>query len=208
MISLPRPGPVALTVLLSCTLIELTLQLADLGILEVPRLRFTAYEYAGFWPGLLADWRPNYAGQPALMFLTYGFLHGGLAHLVVNMFTLLSLGAAVAERVGEFRFALIYAFSILGGGIGYGLLAPGVIPMVGASGALFGLAGAVVAWEFADRIDLRESLIPVWRIIAILIVLNLVLWWAMDGHLAWQTHLGGFLAGGAAAFFLDRATID
>ena len=42
--------------------------------------------------GLLTDWEPNFAYQPWLMFLTYAFLHGGLAHLAVNMVTLWSLG--------------------------------------------------------------------------------------------------------------------
>ena len=142
------------------------------------------------------------------MFLTYGFLHGGAAHLVVNMITLVSLGTAVSERVGEARLAGIYFFSILGGGAGYAALASGLLPMVGASGALFGLAGAVVAWEFRDRWIHGDTLAPVWRMVGILVILNVVLWWAMNGHLAWQTHLGGFLAGAAATLFLDRATID
>lgn len=198
------PGPVTLAILIGCTAVEAVLQLADFGIIDAPRLRLTTYEYAGFWPGLLGDWNPNYPGQPALMFLSYGFLHGGAAHLVVNMLALLSLGQAVSARVGETRYALVYAISILGGAAGYGLLSRGLIPMVGASGALFGLAGAIIAWEARERRRLRESLGPVWRMIAILAGLNLILWWAMSGHLAWQTHLGGFVFGGIAALALDR----
>ena len=79
--------PVTLTIFLVCFGVEALLQLSDRGFLEVPRLRQTVYEYAGFWPGLLRDWRPNYEIQPALMFLTYGFLHGGLVHFFVNMIT-------------------------------------------------------------------------------------------------------------------------
>ena len=201
---LRRPDPFTTGVLVVCTTIELALQLADFGLLDAPRLRFVAYTYGGFWPGLLDDWRPNFAGQPALMFLTYSVFHGGFLHFLVNMITLLSLGAAVSERGGTPRYATIYIASILGGAAAYGLLAPGITPMVGASGALFGLAGALVAWDTAERRALHLSLRPILRVVVFLVVMNLVLWWAMSGQLAWQTHLGGFLAGAAAAALLGE----
>ena len=197
-------SPVTAALLGICTTIELALLAADLGLIGLPRLRATAYEYGGFWPGLLQDWRPNYAAQPALMFVTHGFLHGGPLHLAVNMLTLASLGPLVAERTGEWRYLGLYVTSILGGAAGYAVLAPGLVPMVGASGALFGLAGAIVVAEFVERRALGEPLAPVARMIALLILLNAVLWWAMAGHLAWQAHLGGFLAGAAASLILGR----
>ncbi|MEM0947037.1 MAG: rhomboid family intramembrane serine protease [Pseudomonadota bacterium] len=197
--------PVTACILIACLAVEAMLQLSDLDIIDAPRLRQTVYEYAGFWPGLLRDWRPNYAAQPALMFFTYGFLHGGVFHFVVNMLTLLSLGRATWDRVGTARYAAIYGISILGGAVGYAVLSTVPIPMVGASGALFGLAGAIVAWEARDRLALGEPLGPVVRLVGFLVVLNLVLWWAMDGHLAWQTHLGGFVAGALAAIPFDRS---
>jgi membrane associated rhomboid family serine protease len=203
-----RPDPFTLGVLVVCAAIEFTLQLADFGVIDVPRLRFVAYTYGGFWPGLLDDWRPNFAGQPLLMFLTYSVFHGGIVHFAVNMLTLLSLGAAVSDRAGTARYAAIYVASILGGAIAYGLLAPGITPMVGASGALFGLAGALLAWDTAERRALHLSLRPILRVLAFLVGMNLVLWWAMSGQLAWQTHLGGFLAGAAAAALLGERKAD
>lgn len=186
-----------------CASIELLLQLADLGLIGPARLRGLVYENGGFWPGLLNDWEPNYASQPYLMFLTYGFLHGGLAHLVVNMITLWSLGIAVIDRVGVRGFWMLYVASILGGAVGYVLLAPGLRPMVGASGALFGLAGGLLAWMYVDRFTHRQGLLPVAQAVGLLMFLNLVLWWAMSGQLAWQTHLGGFLAGWITALLID-----
>ncbi|MGC9418490.1 MAG: rhomboid family intramembrane serine protease [Rhodovulum sp.] len=186
-----------------CCVIEAALSLGDLGVIGPARLRQLAYDYGGFWPGLLDDWQPNYTAQPYAMFLSYGFLHGGPAHLAVNMITLWSLGRAVIDRVGQGGFALLYAGAILGGGAGFALLASGLRPMVGASGALFGLVGGILAWAYVDRYTYREGLWPVARAVLLLAGLNLVLWWAMKGQLAWETHLGGFLAGWVVALLID-----
>ncbi len=186
-----------------CVGIESLLTLSDQGVIADGRLRQMAYDYGGFWPGLLGNWRPNYAVQPWVMFLSYGFLHGGPAHLVVNMITLWSLGRPVLMRVGAGGFGLLYLAALLGGAGGFALLAPGLRPMVGASGALFGLIGGLLAWAYVDRFTFHEGLWPVLRAVLYLIALNLVLWWAMDGQLAWETHLGGFLTGWIAALLID-----
>jgi len=191
-----------------CITIEFALILGDYGFLFPARLRTTVYEYAGFWPGLLGNWRPNYPAQPYLMFFSYAFLHGGITHLIVNMFTLFSLGRVVLERVGNRGFFLLYFASTLGGALCFGLLAKTYQPMVGASGALFGLVGGILAWNYIDRFSAQRRLWPVIRAVLMLIALNLILWWAMDGLLAWQTHLGGFLAGWVAALLIDPRSQD
>jgi membrane associated rhomboid family serine protease len=137
------------------------------------------------------------------MFLTYSLLHGGLAHLMVNMFSLWSMGRAVLARVGISGFCLLYLGSVLGGALGFGLLSESLIPMVGASGALFGLAGGVLAWSYVDRFALQDTLWPIAQAAVILVILNIVLWYAMDGLLAWETHLGGFIAGWIMAMLID-----
>lgn len=186
-----------------CVLVEAILTLADSGIFGVSRARQTAYEFAGFWPGLLGNWRPNFPGQPIAMFFSYGFLHGGLLHLFINMATLWSLGHAVINRVGPIGFTVLYALALGGGAIGYALLAPGLRPMVGASGALFGLAGGFLAWQYVDRYTFNQGLWPIGQATVLLIGLNLILWWVMDGQLAWETHLGGFVTGWLAALLID-----
>ncbi len=186
-----------------CAAIEFVLQLGDYGILGTPRFRAMVYENGGFWAGLLGDWIANYPLQPWLMFLTYGFLHSGLIHLVVNMITLFSLGRAVTRRVGSIQFTLLYVASLFGGATGFALLSDSYRPMVGASGALFGLAGAILAWEYVDRFTLREQLWPVARAVLFLAALNVVLYFAMDRLLAWEAHLGGFVAGWVTAMLID-----
>ncbi|MBF9032127.1 rhomboid family intramembrane serine protease [Rhodobacterales bacterium HKCCE3408] len=203
----PKLGPWARTMILGLiaisTLIELGLWGSDLGLWGPPRLRQTVYEWAGFWPGLLHGWTPNFPGQPVAMFLTYGFLHGGPVHLLVNMVTLWSLGGAVAARIKARGLLALYLGSVLGGAAGYGLLAQTVQPMVGASGGLFGLAGGLLAWAYIDRYSLRARLWPVARVALLLVAMNVAMYWALDGQLAWQTHLGGFLTGWILAILLD-----
>lgn len=197
--------PVIWAVLLLCLAPELVLGGADLGLWGSVHWRAWAIGWGGFWPGLLGDWRPNYPGQALAMFVTYGFLHGGPVHFALNMMSLVSLGRAVAARAGQGGLAAIYGLSLVGGGAGYGLLVHATTPMVGASGALFGLAGALIAWAARDRREMGEGLWPIWRAGLWLVGLNVVLWVATSGQLAWQTHLGGFLAGAALAWRMRRS---
>ena len=202
-----RPHAVLIALIVICIVIEAVLQGADHGLWGSRRWRALAYQNGGFWRGLLDDWRPNYAAQPMAMFASYSFLHGGFVHLLVNMVTLGSLGRLVIDHVGQGRFLAIYTLSALGGAVGFAVLSNAVQPMVGASGALFGLAGALTGWEYTARRLANEGIGPVLRVLALLLALNLVMYWAMDGHLAWETHLGGFIAGWVATWWF-RARQD
>jgi len=186
-----------------CVVVELCLAGSDFGLWGTGRWRSLAYQNGGFWIGLLGSWRPNYPLQAVFMFATYAFLHNGIMHLAVNMLTLFVLGRVVVERIGQIRFFSLYILAMVGGGAGFALLSDVPQPMVGASGALFGLAGAIAAWEYVDRTAAEERLWPVFRLVLLLLLLNLVLWWAMDGQLAWETHFGGFVSGWVIAFLVD-----
>lgn len=191
-------------VLLICCAVELTLQTADAGLIGSGRWRSLAYQNGAFWAGLLQNWRPNYPGQPGVMFLTYAFLHTGFWHLAGNMLSLLLLARIVLARTGQGGFLLIYAVSAFGGALLFALLARSPAPMVGASGALFGLAGAWQYWEARDLRRASLSLKPVWKVIAWLLFLNVLMWILNGGLLAWETHLGGFLSGGMTAWGLAQ----
>lgn len=197
------PSIVLLAALIGLHLvIELGLLGADWGLWASPRLRQTAYEFGGFWPGLLQGWQPNYPGQGVVMFLTYGVLHGGPIHAIVNMITLWSLGRLVIEWVGGRGLMLVYLVALLGGALGYALLSTLPQPMVGASGALFGLAGALMVWAARDETDpVKARRLVIW-IAGLAVAMNVAMWWALNGQIAWQTHLGGFLAGALCAVFL------
>jgi membrane associated rhomboid family serine protease len=208
----PRRWPKSLLLLLALNILpELAFDLFLLSGQERMAVLFRArlYQYLAFWPGLLGDWRPNYPGQPVAMFLSYGFLHAGLLHLAVNMMTLVSLSRPLLETLGSRRFMWLYLAGIIGGAGGYALLATQPQPMVGASGALFGLAGALL-WERTVE-DLRD--IGLWltlRGLAFplsgLVAINVVMYFVFNGHLAWQAHLGGAVIGALTMAWLMRST--
>lgn len=192
------PGYPALAVacvIAVCTTVELVLQGADHGLWGSVLWRSMAYQYGGFWPGLLQDWQPNFRFQAVLMFGTYAFLHAGLGHLMGNMVTL----AVVARRMacGTAGFLALYGLSMLGGTAGFALLSDGTAPMIGASGAIFGLAGALTLDNLLNVP--RSRWLRLALILTGLFVLNLITWALQGGNLAWQSHLGGFVTGFAAA---------
>lgn len=178
-----------------CVAVEALLLAADAQLIGSPRWRGLAYQYGGFWAGLLGDWRPNYAAQPVVMFATYALLHGGLGHLVGNMVTLYALGRQLRGAIGQGGVALVYGVSALGGALAFAALNTSPNPMVGASGALFGMAGALVLRDGKRRRLAGEPLWPVLRVVVLLVALNVILWLWMDGRLAWEAHLGGFVSG-------------
>lgn len=186
------PGPAVAGLILLCTTVELVLQGADHGLWGSVLWRDLAYQYGAFWPGLLGDWQPNFRFQAVTMFVTHGFLHAGPAHLIGNMVTLAALGQRL-RGIPPRGFLTLYGLSMLGGAAGFALLPHGPSPMVGASGAIFGLAG-VWTVQVARGDSGRLALI-----VTGLVGVNLITWALQGGNLAWQAHLGGFVTGFAVA---------
>ena len=199
-----RPGaPVVWVVVLASVAVELTLMAAEAGwFAGQERLREQAILYGAFWGALWEGWEPLFVAQPYTMFLSHGLLHGGLLHLVGNMVAVLGLGGLVVARAGQSGFAVVYLLGTIAGGAGFGLLGPPDQPMVGASGAVFALIGAWQFWDWEVRWRRGLSMTPVWRTLLGLVALNVILWLALSGFLAWEAHLGGFVIGWlwAAAF--------
>lgn len=191
-------------VLFTIIAVELLLQAADHGLVGSTRWRGQAYQNGAFWAGLLGDWRANYALQPTLMFASYALLHAGFGHLLGNVIGILALGRIVCDRVGGRGLIVILVISTVGGGAAFGLLSSSPQPMVGASGALFGLAGAWNAWDWQDRRRDGNPVTPVVLWVLAAAVLNLFFWIALDGLLAWETHLGGFISGVSVALVTRR----
>lgn len=193
------PPPGLTLALLAILLPELLLSCADLLILGSPGWRPLAYQYGGFWAGLLHGWRPNFTLQPATMFATYAFLHTGPTHALGNALALLGLGRILEDRGGSRLLWPILGVSALSGAAAFGLLSRSPAPMVGTSGAIFGLAGALVVWWAREPPAAGRRLGRFFAGIAGLALMNAASWWAMGGQLAWEAHLGGMSGGMALA---------
>lgn len=187
---------------LACAAVEFVLAGADAGLWGTPLLRPLSYQYGGFWAGLLHGWEANYSAQPAMMFATYPFLHAGWQHLLGNVVTLGWLGEQIGRSYGAARLAALIGISAMGGGLGFALLTHSPRPMIGASGVIMGLFAAWIAADARAMTDRGAPFVAIMRMAAercaVIMLLNLVAIWLEAGGLAWETHLGGFLAAALA----------
>jgi membrane associated rhomboid family serine protease len=120
--------------------------------------------------------------------ITAAFLHYGPLHLAMNMLVLWFIGGPIENVIGRAQYLLLYVVSGLAGSAGALIVNPNAIT-VGASGAIFGLFGALAVLEYQHTGNLIGG--PA----VTLIVLNLVISFAVAG-IAWQAHVGGLLTGG------------
>jgi membrane associated rhomboid family serine protease len=156
--------------------------------------------------------------------ITYAFLHGNFAHLAINMIWLAAFGSPLANRFGAARFATFWAVTGLAAvGLHYLLHPLDTSPLVGASGAISGMMGA--AARFGFRVDRSSGksvfageLLPVSLVLQMRGVLTfLVIWMAInlvtglvgfapgvEDRIAWEAHVGGFLAGFFGTRLFDR----
>jgi membrane associated rhomboid family serine protease len=119
--------------------------------------------------------------------LTSGFLHDGLLHILFNMVFLYFVGPALEAAIGKLNFVAVYFASLLAGSFGALLFSPG-IPTVGASGALFGLLGALVVVAHYRGISIWSSGLGPTLLINIVFSLTM-------SDVSIGGHVGGFVGG-------------
>lgn len=127
--------------------------------------------------------------------LTSAFLHsqGFILHVGFNMYILWLIGQNLEPLLGRVRFLSLYLISAFGGSVGVLLLSPVTTLVIGASGAVFGLFGALFVVQRQRGGDVRQ--------LVILLAINAVLGFVVPG-IAWQAHLGGLIAGALVAAVL------
>jgi membrane associated rhomboid family serine protease len=126
--------------------------------------------------------------------LTAMFLHGGVLHLLFNMYALWLFGPVLERRFGSVPYAALYLAGGISGGMLFQLLGADRAAAVGASGAIFGLLGALLAASYRQRRTRAGA--AVFGQLGVLLIINLALplvW--PGGHIAWQAHVGGLAAG-------------
>jgi membrane associated rhomboid family serine protease len=165
---------------------------------------------------------PSGLGPQIWTFLTYAFLHADFTHLFVNTIWLLPFGTAVARRFGTWRFVLLFVATSVAGALAHLATHSGeVVFMIGASGAVSGLMAAAIRFAFQSggplenwrRNDPAAYMIPAAPLSVALrnprVVIFVVMWFGFNilfgvgvsvipgttQEIAWQTHIGGFLAG-------------
>jgi len=120
-------------------------------------------------------------------------VHGGLMHLGFNMYSLMVLGNPIEEAFGKNKMLVIFFFSLFTGSVTSAYLAQLGGQSVGASGAIFGLFGALAMVGKRIGADTRS----IYVIIGINFVIGFVL-----GGVDWKAHLGGLVGGVIAAQFI------
>jgi membrane associated rhomboid family serine protease len=153
-------------------------------------------------------------------FVSHQFVHLDAAHLLINSAWLLALGSIIARRVGALRFVALYIVSGIAGALAFWACNPGLaLPVIGASGAVSGLMGAVMRFMFAainqrrgpelrdnpaaiPRASLKEvfqdrrALVMIGALVGMNLLFGLGLGQLIsEGGIAWEAHLGGLAAG-------------
>ena len=123
--------------------------------------------------------------------LTSAFLHVGLIHLVVNMYSLAIIGTLVDTLIGKWKFLFIYFISAIGGNLLSLVFSQANVVSVGASGALFGLMGALLYFGYHYRLYLSEAIRN--QIIPIILI-NLLIGFIVPG-IDNVAHIGGLIGG-------------
>ncbi|GAB3269710.1 rhomboid family intramembrane serine protease [Microbacterium lacusdiani] len=139
--------------------------------------------------GMLAFWAPRIYPQfgwfEPWRLLTVLLVHSGFLHVALNLLSIWMIGRLLEPMLGRWRYLALYLISGLGGSVAVALLAFDT-PVVGASGALFGMLGALVV--------IGRHLGGNVTGILIILGVNLVVGFSFGG-ISWQAHVGGLIAG-------------
>jgi membrane associated rhomboid family serine protease len=152
----------------------------------------------------------GFPGTGILPFVTSMFLHGGLLHLLSNMWTLWIFGDNVEDRMGRFRFVVFYLVCGLAAGWVHWFSNPtSTMPTVGASGAIAGVLAAYLRWYPSAKVLTLVPIVFYPLFVDIPAVVFLGIWFVSQlfsgavslgaadgvGGIAWWAHVGGFVAG-------------
>ena len=163
--------------------------------------RSAAFLFLAFFPfELSAPHKELFFGQNLVMFFSYSFLHGNFFHMIVNVAIFFALGKQIEEQLGAINLIFIFISTSIAGAVAYQIISSGSsLPMVGASGGVFGFFGFIKGKELTYRISHNLTILPFLNLIFGLIILHsifVLLYPAIiPFQIGWQGHLGGFVSG-------------
>jgi membrane associated rhomboid family serine protease len=130
------------------------------------------------------------------LLITGAFLHGSIMHLVFNMMVLFFIGPTLERTINHWGFIAVYLLSALGGEVMSFVFSSFGDVSIGASGAIFGLMGALVVAGRRHGLNITQ--------VGILIVINMAFSFAQPG-VDWKAHVGGLITGALVAAILVYA---
>ncbi|MEM2839240.1 MAG: rhomboid family intramembrane serine protease [Thermoplasmata archaeon] len=140
-------------------------------------------------------------GDSLYTLITSVFIHADFLHIIFNALWLVFLGLMLEERIGTTRFIAIFLISGIAGNLAYGIANLGSLGLaVGASGAIFGILGAMLVLYPRERLNLIIYFIPlrnipVWLMVLVFLAIQLLLALSPSSMIAWEAHIGGLVAG-------------
>jgi membrane associated rhomboid family serine protease len=171
------------------TYVLIAINLAIFGLQLVVGINEVASRF-GMWPVAVAingEW---------FRLISAAFLHGSFLHIAFNMYVLYALGPTLERILGHVRYLILYLVAAIGGGVVSYAFSDIRSVSVGASGAIFGLMGALLVAGRRLGHDVRQ--------VALLLGINVVIGFIAPG-IDWRAHLGGLVAGALAAAVLVYA---
>lgn len=160
--------------------------------------------------------------------VTYSFMHGGFAHIAVNMIWLAAFGSPLAGRIGTARMAIFWIVTSVAAAFAFYIVHPSdAVPVVGASGVISGMMGAAARYGFRrvpdeshrNRSEFAGPLMPIAAALSDQTVLTFLAVWFLTnllagmvsltpsieaGSIVWEAHIGGFIVGFFGISLLDR----
>lgn len=141
-----------------------------------------------------ANWGPLTTSGQWWRLITYNFVHIGLLHIGLNMWCLWDFGSFCESLYGPWTYGAIYLLSGVSGGLACLIFTPGAVT-AGASGAIFGLVGALIASLYLGEFSMPRALIQArLRSVAIFAAYSLIFGFVAGG-ISNAAHLGGLAAG-------------
>ena len=176
-----------------------------------PSYRQSAVFYFSFAPlDLTRPYKEVFFLQKYLMFISYGFIHSNVIHLLINVIALFLLGKILRKLGKDNLTFLIFFLSIFGGATFYYFLEPtSPVPLIGANCASFGLLAFVLSEELIKRLRRRRFISQILYVLFIFVFAHILYFYAFSAILPvsviWQGHLGAFLTGASLAFIYRKA---
>jgi membrane associated rhomboid family serine protease len=134
------------------------------------------------------------------------FVHIGLLHLGVNMFSLYIIGPLLERMWGSGRFLVLYLIAGLGGSAAVVIFEPAHGVTAGASGAIWGILASMIAWVLLNRSALPQQIASRWlRQLGFIFILNIIITHSFK-EISKAAHYGGGVAGLVAALPLNYLT--